>query len=89
MKLKLSMIMVGVKRAYDVSNIEEEENATVHGVVLELSPMKTSHKNQDIKYFNGKLSDGKKMARLISFEPNCKLRPSLEKNQKKKRILWL
>ena len=31
-----------------------KQNATVHGLVLELSPVKQSRNNHDVKYFIGK-----------------------------------
>ena len=65
------------KRSYDVSELEIDEDATVHGKVLELSPIKISRNRRDCLYFNGKLSDGVKMARFVSFER--KLRECLDK----------
>ena len=44
-------------RAFSVFEMEEG-NATVHGMVLEVSPVKQSRNNPDIKYL--KISDGKK-----------------------------
>ena len=45
---------------FNVSELDSPvEKATVHGVVTELSPVKVSKKNQ-IKYFSGSFSDGKK-----------------------------
>ena len=40
----------------DVSELRESSSATVHGVILELSPVKSSRKNGDMKYFEGKLT---------------------------------
>ena len=55
-------------------------SGTVHGVlVCEVSPIKTSRKRNDIKYFEGQFSDGKKTVRLVSFEP--KLRGQLDEAQ--------
>ena len=63
---------------FDVSDIHEEyRNATVHGVVLQLSPTKVSKKNLRTKFFDGKISDGKRTTRVISFTPH--LRTQLEK----------
>ena len=31
-------------------------NATVHGIVMEVSPIKVSRKNPDVKYFSGKIT---------------------------------
>lgn len=67
---------------FDVSQIEEGAGVTVHGVVVDLSPIKSSRTNPDLKYFSGKLSDGKTVARMISFHPQ--LRPSFEESRKKR-----
>lgn len=64
------------QREFEVSDMEEEDGATVHGMVVELTPVKCSMNNSDVSYFAGKLSDGKKVARIISFKPE--LRTSLE-----------
>ena len=55
-------------KEFDVSELEDDGNATVHEVVLEVSPVKVSRNNPEVKYFSGKISDGKKVARMISFE---------------------
>ena len=39
------------KRVFSVFEMEEEQNATVHGMVLEVSPVKQSKNNPDVKYF--------------------------------------
>lgn len=80
--------MAGRKRIRDRSTIdreievseatEEEDNVTIHGIVTELSPIKTSKRNSHVKYFTGQLSDGKKCMRLVSFDP--KLRPRLSES---------
>ena len=44
------------KREFDVSHMEEHSNATVHGKVMEVSPIKVSRKNSDAKYFSGKIT---------------------------------
>lgn len=45
----------------EVSDIElSSSSAVVHGVVVgEVSPIKASRKNNEMKYFEGKLTDGK------------------------------
>ena len=53
---------VGIDVSDVVTNVD---NAKVHGVVTELSPVKLSRKNQ--KYFSGKITDGKKS---LYFEPS-------------------
>lgn len=60
--------------------MESDSNATVHGVVVDLSPTKSSRNNPDIKYFSAKLSDGNKASRMISFKQE--LRSSLERSRK-------
>ena len=53
------------------------DNAKVHGIVTELSPVKLNRKNQE--YFSGKISDGKKTMRVLSFEPT--LHGAMEKSR--------
>ena len=53
-------------KSYDVSELEVCDNTTVHGHILELSPIQTSKNKPDCSYFNGKLSDGVKVARFVS-----------------------
>ena len=55
---------------YDVAGIEPSACAKVHGVCVSLSPQKVSKK--DCRYFEGKLSDGKKTVRVVSFEPKLR-----------------
>ena len=65
----------------DVSDMKPSKCATIHGMVVgSLSPVQTS-KRSSVKYFEGNLSDGKKVTRLISFEP--KLREGLESMREK------
>ncbi len=53
----------------DVSEIEcRHEEVTVHGVVTERSPAKVSRKKDQVKYFSGKLSDGKTVT-VVAFDP--------------------
>ena len=51
----------GKQQDWDVSKMEEG-TASVHGVVVELSPIKCSRSNSSNKYFNGKVTDGIKVA---------------------------
>ena len=58
-------------------------SGTVHGVLVgEVSPIKMSRKRNNVKYFEGQFSDGKKTVHLVSFEP--KLRGQLDEAQKSK-----
>ena len=70
-----------------MSDMEEHSNATIHGVVVEISPTNASRKNPDVKYFSEKITDGKKVARVISFDP--KLRSILVKSREEKTSLAL
>ena len=73
---------MAAKRKLDmvISDLEEEANATVHGAILELSPLKVRKNNKDVEYFVAKLTDSKKVARLVCFEPN--LRKDMENLKK-------
>ena len=76
----------------DVSDLVVSTGAsslgTVRGVLVdEVSPIKTSRKRNDVKYFEGQFSDGKKTVCLVSFEP--KLRGQLDEAQKAHRSLAL
>ena len=47
--------MAGRKRKldeWDVSEMEESEGATVHGVFTELSPVKVSRRNASVRYYD-------------------------------------
>lgn len=65
------------KRSYNVHKIQTDDNATVHGFVIDLSHVKTSQRRENCLYFSGKLSDDIGHARFISFNPD--LRSSFEK----------
>ena len=70
------------RKAYEDEELEPseiycaKERVTIRGVVTEVSPVKESRKNPNTKYFTGKISDGKKTMRAISFDP--KLRNKLD-----------
>ena len=71
------------KRESDDVEVSEVESAsaraTVHGIITELSPVKSSRKNESIKYFNAKISDGKKSMRVVSYSPG--IRNDLEESR--------
>lgn len=57
-------------REMEISAMKASSSATLHCVVVgSVSPVKTSRKNADCKFFEAGISDGKKVARMISFEP--------------------
>ena len=57
---------------FDASEVQNSKNATVHGIVTDLSPVKNSKKNEKVQYFKGELSDDKGCVRIISFEPSMR-----------------
>ena len=62
----------------DVSEINEEASrACVHGQVVGMSPVKTSRNNEELKYVDGHLSDGKEVCRFVSFD--VKIKDEIEK----------
>ena len=70
-----SLAMAKRKRESDDVKAEVESasaRATVHGIITKLSPVKSSHKNESINYFNAKISDGKKSMRVVSFSPGIR-----------------
>ncbi len=65
----------------DVSEMEVSNTATIHGVFVgEVSPVKCSRKNPEVKYFEGRFTDRRKTVSVISFEPW--LRAEVEKARK-------
>ena len=68
----------------EVSEVAYSGTGTVHGIIVgQVSPVKSSKKRPDVKYFEGQISDGVKTMRLVSFEPT--LRCKVEEAQKAKR----
>ena len=65
------------KRSFDetegwnVSEVREKEKAVVHGIIMQVSPVKTSRTNAQRKYFDGMIGDGTKMLRVVGFDPLC------------------
>lgn len=61
----------------DVSDIIESGTEAwnvpaIHGKVVELSPVRISRKNKDMKYFEGRMSDGKSCCWFVSFDVKAK-----------------
>ena len=62
----------------NVSQLQECFCGTTHGTFVgDVSPIKTSWKCADVKYFDGWISDGEATARVVSFMP--KLREDVER----------
>ena len=55
------------------------EASNVSSEITELSPIKVSHKNSQVKYFSGKVTDGKMTVRVVSIDPG--LRNQMEKSK--------
>lgn len=54
---------------YDVSElVGERSEANVYGIVLDLSPVKKSSRNPQVQYFDGRITDGVKVARMVCFD---------------------
>ena len=54
----------------NISDLVPSTSTNVEGVFVgDLSPIKTSRKNPNVKYFEGQLSDGSKTVRFVSFKP--------------------
>ena len=67
----------GIIVIMDISNLEPATSASMEGAFVgNILPIKTSRNNPRVKYFEGKISDGAKTVRFVSFEP--KLRSQVE-----------
>ena len=62
------MASIGSKREWEVSEMEEGKGVCVHGIPINVSPAKESRRTKGVYYFEGKLSDGKRSARVVSFD---------------------
>ena len=71
----------GIVIIMDISNLEPATSASMEGAFVgNILPIKTSRNNPRVKYFEGKISDGAKTVRFVSFEP--KLRSQVEEAEK-------
>ena len=52
------------QREWDASTIESSDSACVHGILMEVSPVKEGRKNEQIKYFHSEMTDGKKRIKI-------------------------
>ena len=53
-----------------VSQLQECSYGTIHGIFVgDVSPIKSSRKCADVKYFDGWISDGEATTRVVSFMP--------------------
>jgi len=69
-----------------VSQLQECSYGTTHGTFVgDVSPIKSSQKRADVKYFDGWISDGEATARVVSFMP--KLREDVERARNTKKAI--
>ena len=67
--LAFTMAFSGNKPEWDVSEMEEGKGVCVHGVPVNVSPARESRNTKGVFfYFEANLSDGKKCARVVSFD---------------------
>lgn len=65
---------------WNISDIEAASTAAnVHGIVTELSPIKVSRRDDNIKYFDARITNGRKTLRMVAFDPT--LRSQMETAQ--------
>ena len=83
------MASIGTKRGreWEVSEMEEGKGVSVHGIPVYVSPVKESSKTEGVRYFEAKLSDGKKCARVISFDPSH--RDAMKNAQENQQVVLL
>ena len=81
------MASIGSKREWDVSEIEESKDVIVHGIPLQVSPVKESKSNKGVRYFDASISDGKKSRRVVSFDAS--LQPAIKKAEEEKSVVAL
>ena len=76
------------KEEFNVSEVKKEcKNASVHGVVVKLSPVRSVRKSPASKYFDADFTDGKKTLKFVSYDPL--LRPKLEQLKEEKATLTI
>ena len=63
-----AMASIGNKRDWEISEIEEGKGVCIHGIPVNVSPVKESRSSKEVFYFEAKLSDGKRSARVVSFD---------------------
>ena len=61
---------------FEVSEAKESSSAVVDGMLIELSLVKKSKRDDSVKYFTGEVCDGKGSVRVICFEPQLRAKLS-------------
>ena len=67
--------------------MEEGKGVSVHGIPVYVSPVNESSRTQGVRYFEAKLSDGKKCARVKSFDPSH--RDAIKKAEENQEVVLL
>ncbi len=57
----------------------------VHGVPLQVSPVKESQTKRGVHYFDAKLTDGKKVRWVVSFD--AALQPAMKKAEEERSVV--
>ena len=70
--------------SFDVSDVDMEcKNASVHGVIVDVSPIHSTKRYSARKYFTADVTDGKETLKFICFNPA--MRPAIERMKEKKK----
>ena len=70
--------------SFDVSDVDDEcQNASVHGVIVDVSPIHSTKRYSARKYFSACITDGKETLKFVCFNPA--LRPNVEKMRQRKK----
>lgn len=70
--------------SFDVSDVDREcKNASVHGVIVDVSPIHSTKQYLARKYFSACITDGKETLKLICFNPA--MQRAIEKMRQKKK----
>ena len=70
--------------SFDVSDVDDEyQNASVHGVIVDVSPIHSTKRYSARKYFSACITDGKETLKFVCYNPA--LRPNVEKMRQRKK----
>lgn len=78
---------LGSKRDWEVSEIDEAKGVCVHGIPVNVSPTKESRSTKGVYFFEAQLCDGKKCARVVSFDVSH--RPAMKKAEEGQAVVAL
>ena len=66
--LPFTMASIGNKWEWDISEMKEGKGMCLHGVFVNVSPTRESKNTKGVFYFEANSSDGKRCARVVSFD---------------------